>query len=63
MFLKYFKILKYIYHYAWLKDSIAYIHISEMPEDVEKTHDAIEKIFNYFNCFVIKYSKSNVRKL
>jgi len=40
---------RHIIHYGWLDHGIAYIHISEMSQEKEKTEKAIDKILGYFN--------------
>jgi len=39
---------RHIFHYGWLDHSIAYIHISEMRNDKEKTEEVIKEIIDYF---------------
>jgi C-terminal processing protease CtpA/Prc len=40
---------RHVIHYGWMDHGIAYIHISEMRQEKEKTVKAINKILGYFN--------------
>ena len=40
---------RHVIHYGWMDHGIAYIHISEMRREKEKTVKAINKILGYFN--------------